>query len=157
MNSGFSSDEAANHCAYLQVMLSNMLPTYKTHIPSQAFARCDQLNVTILPGSPHGSADSPRAWLRSARSHRAAAAGLALQSGAEAGFQALESLFNARESQGALSAAVQAGWGGGDGHGASDEVADPLTRVLLQARFGKQSGDALQTGFVAVSVTVCGI
>lgn len=64
-----------------------------------------------------------------------------------------------RESPGALSAAVQAGWsdGGGRGRGLLDELVHPLARVLIQARFGKQGGDALETGFVAFSVTVRGI
>lgn len=62
-----------------------------------------------------------------------------------------------RESPGALSAAVQAGRGDGGGHGLLDEVVDPLARVLIQARFGKQSGDALEAGFVAFLVTVCGV
>ena len=111
-----------------------------------------------LPRSPHGSADSLRAWLRSAGSHcAAAAAGLALQSGAEAGFETEESLLDLRESLGVLSAAVHAGWGDCRGHGPLDEVVNPLARVLVQARFGEQSGDALEAGFVAFLVTVCGI
>ena len=60
-----------------------------------------------------------------------------------------------RESSGALCAAVQAGWSDGRRHGLLDKVADPLARVLVQARFGKQSGDALETGFVTFSVGVC--
>ena len=66
-------------------------------------------------------------------------------------------MLDLRKSPGALSAAVQAGWGDGGGRGLLDEVVHPLTRVLIQAGFGKQSGDALQAGFVAVSVTVCGV
>lgn len=151
-----------NHFAYCT---SDAISTCCLHIKhftvfSQVFggAGCFFLN---LPRSPHGSADSLRAGLRSAGSHcdAAAAAGLALQSGAEAGFEAQESLLDLRESPGALSAAVQAGWGdgGGGGRGLLDEFVHPLTRILVQARFGKQSGDALEAGFVAFLVTVCGI
>ena len=62
-----------------------------------------------------------------------------------------------REGPGALSAAVQAGGGDSGGHGLMDVVFHPLARVLIQACFGEQSGDALQTGFVAFSVTFCGV
>lgn len=62
-----------------------------------------------------------------------------------------------RKSPGALSAAVQAGWGDGGGHGLLDEVVHPLARVLIHVHVGKQSRNALETGFVAISVTVCGI
>lgn len=62
-----------------------------------------------------------------------------------------------RESPGALSAAVQAGWGDGSGRGLLYKLIHPPTRVLIQARFGKQSGDALEAGFVTFFVTVCGI
>lgn len=110
-----------------------------------------------LPRSPHGSADSLWDWLRSARSHCAAAAGLVLQSGIETGSEALEPLLDLREGSGALGAAVQAGWDDSGGHGLLDEIIHPLARVLIQARFGKQSGDALETRFVAFSVTVSGI
>ena len=129
-------------------------PTYET-----LCSLFTELNCRNLPGSPHGRADRLRAWLRSDGSHcaAAAAAGLALQSAAEAGFEAQESLLDLRESPGALSAAVQAGRGDGGGHGLLDEVVDPLARVLIQARFGKQSGDALEAGFVAFLVTVCGV
>lgn len=61
------------------------------------------------------------------------------------------------EGHGALSAAVQAGWGDGGGYGLLDEVIHQLARVLIQTRFGEQSGDALEAGFVAFSVTVWGI
>lgn len=96
-----------NHYAYLQVMLAQrVFPTYETFC--SLFTEWDWRN---LPGSPHGRADSLRAWLRSDGSHCAAAA-----AAAEAGFEAQESLLDLRESPGALSAAVQAGRGDGGGH-----------------------------------------
>lgn len=67
----------------------------------------------------------------------AAAAGLALQSGVEAVFDALEFLLDLGEGPGALCAAVEAGWGDGGGHGLLDEAVHPLARVLIQARFGE--------------------
>ncbi len=82
---------------------------------------------------------------------------LALQSGGEAGFEAQKFLLDLREGPGALSATVQAGRSDSSGRGLLDEVVHALTRVLIQARFGKQSGDALKAGFVAFSVAVCGV
>lgn len=73
----------------------------------------------------------------------AVAAGLVLQCGGDAGSQALESLLDMWERSGALSAAIQAGRGDGGGGGLLDEVVHPLARVLIQAGFGQQSGDAL--------------
>lgn len=109
-----------------------------------------------LPRSPHGGAERLRARLRSAGSHRrAAAAGLTLQPRAEAGFEALQPLLDLGESPGAVSAAVQARRGDGGGHGLLDELVDPLARVLVRAGLREQSGDALEAGFVALSVTVC--
>lgn len=109
-----------------------------------------------LPRSPHGSADRLRArLLRSVGSCGSAAARMALQSGAEVGFEALESLVDLRESPGALRAAVQAGWRDVGGHGLLDEILHFLARVLIQGRFGKQSGDAVEAGFVTFSVAVC--
>ena len=61
-----------------------------------------------------------------------------------------------RECPGGLGAAVEAGRGDGGGQGLLDEVVDPLARVPAQAGVGKQSRDALQAGFVALFVTVCG-
>lgn len=60
-----------------------------------------------------------------------------------------------REAPGALGAAVQAARGGVSRHGFVDEVGDSLARVWIQIGFGELSGDALETGFVTVSVTVC--
>lgn len=62
-----------------------------------------------------------------------------------------------REGSGALDAAVEAGRGDGGLHGLLDEVIHLPARVLAQARFGEQSGDALEAGFVTFPVTVCGI
>lgn len=61
-----------------------------------------------------------------------------------------------RKRPGSVRAAVQAGWGDGGGHRLLDEVVHPLAHVLIHAGFGKQRGHALQAGFVAVFVTVCG-
>ena len=125
---------------------------------SAGFGETGFLKLRDLPRSPHGGADRLRAWLCAARGHcAAAAAGLSLQSGAEAGLEAHESLLDLRETPGALAATVQAGWGDGGGHGLLHEAVHPLARVLIQAGFGKQRWDALEAGFVAFSVTVCGI
>lgn len=110
--------------------------------------------LVSLPRSPHGGADSLRTWLRKTLR---LAAGLALWSGAEAVFEALESLLDLRESSGALDAAVEAGRGDGGRHGLLDKVVHLLARVLTKARFGEQSGDTLEACFVAFPVTVCGI
>lgn len=75
--------------------------------------------------------------------------------GAQSGLEAHDFLLDLRESPGALGAAVEAGRGDGGGRGAPDEVVDPLARVPVHARVGKQSRNALEAGFVAVSVTVC--
>lgn len=62
-----------------------------------------------------------------------------------------------REGPGALRTAAQARRGDGGGHGLLDEFVHALTSVLIQSGFGKQGGDALQAGFVAFFVTVCGV
>lgn len=103
-----------------------------------------------LPRPPHGGADSLQTWLR-------LSAVLVLWSGADAVFEALESLLDLREGSGALDAAVEAGRGDGGRHGLLNKVIHLLTRVLTQACFGEESGDALEAGFVAFPVTVCGI
>lgn len=64
-------------------------------------------------------------------------------------------MLDLRESPGALGAAVQAGRCDCAGHGLLDEVVHAPARVLVQAGFGQQSGDPLETGFVTLSVTVC--
>ena len=110
-----------------------------------------------LPRSPHDSVHWLRAWLRSARGHRAAAPGLALQPATEAGFEHLQSLLHLREASRVLGTAVQAGRRDGRGHGLLHEVGHPLARVLAQAGLREQRGDALEAGFVAFSVAVCGL
>lgn len=102
-----------------------------------------------------GSRCAPAAAVGAAAAAAAAAVGLVLQSGAEAGFEAHESLLDLRETLGGLGTAVQASWCDGGGHGPLDKVGHPLARVLVQAGFGKQRRDALEAGFVAFSVTVC--
>lgn len=67
----------------------------------------------------------------------AAVARLALQSGVEIVFEALEFLLDLRKGPGGLCAAVQAGWGDGGGHGLLDEAVHPLACVLIQAGFGE--------------------
>lgn len=76
---------------------------------------------------------------------------------AEAGLQAQESLLDLGEAPGVLRTAVQAGRCDRGGHGLLDELVHPLARVLVQARLGEQRGDALEAGFVAFSVTACGL
>lgn len=103
--------------------------------------------------------------MRSTRSHCAAAAaavaavvGLSGQSGSDAGLETLKSLLDLRQSPGALCATVAAGRGDvGGGRGLLDELVHALARVLIQARFGEQCRHALEAGFVAFPVTVCGI
>lgn len=121
--------------------------TKYTHLPPLGL-------LSRLPRSPHGGADSLRTWLRKTLRP---AAGLALWSGAEAVFEALESLLDLREGSGALDAAVEAGRGDCGRHGLLDKAIHLLARVLTQTRFGEQGGDTLQAGFVAFPVTVCGI
>lgn len=89
--------------------------------------------------------------LRSGGIHNTAAATAGL-AGAEPGFEAHDSLLDLRN-RGALSATVQAGWGNCGGHGLLDKVVDPLARVLIHVYFGKQSGDSMEAGFVAIFVT----
>lgn len=76
---------------------------------------------------------------------------------AEAGLQAQESLLDLREAPGTLRAAVQAGRCDRGGHGLLDELVHALARVPVQAGLGEQGGDALEAGFVAVPVAVCGV
>lgn len=60
-----------------------------------------------------------------------------------------------REARGALGSTVQAARGGVSRRGFVDEVGDAPARVWIQTGFGELSGDALETGFVSFSVTVC--
>lgn len=73
---------------------------------------------------------------------------MVLDSGANVGFEAQESLLNLGESPGALGTTVLTGWVDGRRHGLLDEVVHPLARLFVQVRFGDQSGDPLQAGFV---------
>lgn len=97
-----------------------------------------------LPGSPHVRIDSLWHWLGPVGKR----VWVVLDSGANVGFEAQESLLNLGESPGALGATVLTSWGDGSRHGLLDEVVQPLARVFVQVYFGDQRGDALQAGFV---------
>lgn len=75
---------------------------------------------------------------------RCAAALLTLHPGAEAGFDAQESLMDLRQSHRGLGAAVQAGWGDGGGYGLLDKFIDALVCVWIQVGLGKQNRDAFE-------------
>ena len=85
-----------------------------------------------------------------------AARGLEPGAGAQAGFEVHESLLDLGESHGALGAAVPAGRCDGGRGGLLDELVDSLTRALVHAGLGQQSGHAVQARFVAFFVAVCG-